>query len=172
AESRLISMEQAHEICERNGYKDLIIPQARGYGEFLVERKLPFEQNSYTHIKLYAENHDKFDNAVTEFTGFLCQSFLCDIIDERGLGRYDNVPLYIEDGQGKIGLIDLEQFYPNVGEVEDWLFLRCRDAVRLFPYHLDKIIEVAKKIDPSIEETRDLLIVERDKQLLMFKEIG
>lgn len=172
AENRLMSMEQAHEICERSGYRDLVIPQARGYGEFLIEKKLPFNQNSYTHMKLYAENHDKFDNAVTEFMGFLCQSYLCDIIDEHGLGRYDNVPLYIEDGQGKIGLIDLEQFYPVVGEVEDWLFARCLDAVRLFPFHLDQIMEVAKKIDPAIEEERDRLIAVRDRQLKMFKEIG
>jgi hypothetical protein len=172
AENRLMSMEQAHEICERSGYQDLVVPQARGYGEFLIEKKLPFEQNSYTHMKLYAKNHEKFDNAVTEFMGFLCQSYLSDIIDERGLGRYDNVPLYIEDGRGKIGLIDLEQFYPVVGEVEDWLFVRCQDAVRLFPYHLDQIMEVAKKIDPAIEKERDQLIVERDRQLKMFKEIG
>jgi hypothetical protein len=171
AQSRLVKMEQAHEICENSGYKDLVIPQARGYGEFLVEKKLPFEQKRYDQIRLYAKNPEKFDNAVTEFMGLLSQSYLSDILDEDGLGRYDNVPLYLEDGQGKIGLIDLEHFYPDVGETKDWLFLRCRDAVHLFPYHLDKIMEVAKKIDPAIEESRELLAAERDKLLKVFETI-
>ena len=64
--------------------------------------------------------------------------------------RYDNLPMYIveEDGRrvGKIGLIDLEHMQegPSSQGLET--------LVRIFPFHLDVIINEAKKLRMKVDE--------------------
>jgi hypothetical protein len=180
-QKRFDQMRQGRDICERSGYQRLVIPKARVYGDFIVESRLPITMHgTKEQIGLYIDNRERFAVVVQEFTGFLCQSRFHDItgftrdpygtLSETPLGRYDNVALYLEEDQGKIGLIDLECFEPGCIRMQKGLcFLKCRDAVHLFPYHLDEIMSVAKRFDPDIESYRGILERERAGALKRFK---
>lgn len=188
-QKRFEQMKQGHEICKRSDYKHLVIARARVYANFIIESRLPIhEYDTKEQIGLYIENREKFTPVVKEFVGFLFQSDLSDITDvcyfsgqsrtkdpygtlaKTPVGRYDNIALYLEEGQGKIGLVDLGEFSPGCARVKDWPFLKCRDAIHLFPYHLEEIISEAKKFYPSIEIMyRKKLKEERDETLKRFK---
>lgn len=177
---RFDQMKLGREICEKSGYENLIIPKARVYKNFIIESRLPItEHGTKEQIGLYIENCDRFTNAVKEFIGFLCQSELTDItsrsvpyskLTKMPVGRYDNIALYLEENRGKIGLIDLERFTPGCDKSKkDWCILKCRDAIHLFPYHFNQIMDIAIKFDPDIERSRKDLEKERDEVLKFFK---
>lgn len=180
-QKRFDKMKQGRDICIQRGYENLVIPKARVYGNFIVESRVPITvHGTKEQIGLYIENRERFTAAVKEFTGFRCQAYLSDIIggsndpygtlSETPVGRYDNVALYIEDDQGKIGLIDLERFEPNRNQLQKrCCYDECLDAVRLFPYHLDEILDSAKNFDPEIQNDRKKLEEERDGALRRFK---
>jgi hypothetical protein len=179
-QKRFEQMQQAREICEKNGFTSLVIPKARVYGTFIVESRLPISRHdTKEQIGLYVENRDLFTVAIKEFTGFLCRSTLRDLdgsgpyvhlAEVASVGRYDNVPLYLEAGQGKIGLIDLESFSPDLpGRDIPHVFYACASAACLFPYHFEEILSVAKKFDPKIEEYLPRLAECRDGSLKLFK---
>lgn len=171
ASQRLCKMKLARKICEENGYTHLLIPRASIYHDFvdafIIEDRLPVKVTSTKEaIGFYTENFKLFDEAVKEFTGFLCQADIEDIIgsgqDAIGqlpdnsdeYGRYDNIKFCMEKGKGKIGLVDLEHLKPKYGK---YCFKACQQATILFPYHLKEIIEVAKQYDPEIESYRNTL---------------
>lgn len=177
---RFIKMKQGHTICKRSGYKHLIIPQARLYKNFIVESRLPIMMHgTKEQMGLYVEHRDLFTEPVKEFTGFLCQSLFSDLTSEgrnpygifskSPVGRYDNISLYLEKECGKIGLVDLEEFAPERYKQNIWVFGRCVDAVHLFPYHFNEILNVAESFDPSIKINRKDLEIERDEGLKRFK---
>ena len=180
-QKRFNQMGQGRDICEKSGYEHLVIPKARVYGNFIIESRLPITAHgTKEQIGLYIENRERFTNVVEEFTGFLCQSSFYDItggsndpygtLSKTPVGRYDNIALYMEENQGKIGLIDLEQFSPGCSKGQkEWCFFKCRTAVHLFPYHLEEIMNVAKKFDFNIEAFREDLEQERDEALKRFK---
>jgi hypothetical protein len=180
-QKRFAQMEQGRDICDKSGYENLVIPKARVYGNFIVESRLPITMHgTKEQIGLYIENRERFAGAVKEFTGFLCQSSLYDItggsndpygtLSETPVGRYDNIALYLEKDQGKIGLIDLEQFAPECSKMQEaWCFFKCQTAVHLFPYHLEEIMSAAKKFDSNIEAYRIDLQLHRDEALTRFK---
>lgn len=181
-QKRFDQMKQGRDICEKSGYENLVIPQARVYGNFIIESRLPITMHgTKEQIGLYIENREQFTIAVKEFTGFLYQSCYNDITGNYGtdpyctlskspIGRYDNIALYLENGEGKVGLIDLERFSPGCNKLQkNWSFSRCRDAIRLFPYHIDEILSVAKNFDPDIENYRKDIEIERDEVLKRFK---
>jgi hypothetical protein len=179
--TRFKHMQQARHICETNGYKDLVIPKGGLYRNFIIESWQPIiADGTKEQIGLYIENRGRFRNAVKEFTGFLCQCSFDDItggtndaygtLGQTPLGRYDNIPLYLdpETGEGKIGLIDLEKFSPEPRKWEG-CFSSCRDAVHLFPYHLDEIISAAQKFDDNAEKYRKKLEIEQKETLKRFE---
>lgn len=180
-QKRFDQMQQGRDICEKSGYEHLVIPKARVYGNFIVESRLPITvHGTKEQMGLYIENRERFALAVKEFTGFLCQSEFYDItggsndpygtLAKTPVGRYDNIALYLEEDEGKIGLIDLEEFSPGRSKRQkEWCFFPCRDAVHLFPYHLDDIMNAAKKFDSNIESYRKNLEKERDEALKRFK---
>lgn len=179
-QKRFDKMRQARNLCEINGYKHLVIPKARVYKNFIVESRLPISvHRTKEQIGFYIENRERFADVVKEFTGFLCQSNIEDItggncnpfitLSNAPLGRYDNIALYLEGNQGKIGLIDLERFSPECSRGVGWCFSKCKDAIDLFPYHFDEIMSVAKKFDPYIEIHHQKLQLERDEALKRFK---
>lgn len=179
---RFLQMKNARDLCEKNDYKNLVIPKAKVYKNFIVEEKLPIAMKDHwekEQIGFYTQNRDKFTAVVKEFTGFLYQSTLSDIVrysvpfyyEGAIVGRYDNVPLYLEEDQGKIGLIDLETFKPKNDFSESESYAKCKSAVCLFPYHFDEIIETAKKFDPDITKYRKELEKHRDVTLQAFEKI-
>ena len=183
-QERFNKMRQARKIVDKNKYSCLEIPTACTYGNFLVENRLPIMNvgiDRKVQIGFYLDHIEQFNTAVEEFTGFLCQSTLGDIVgglndgyeslcEEQNVGRYENVAMYMEekDGvmHGKIGLIDLEDFKPQLTRS---IYSTCKDAVCLFPHHLEIIINEAKKFDSNVESWRKELESLRDKQLQYFK---
>lgn len=170
--SRLTKMKKAREVCNKNHLNHLVIPQASIHGEFLIERRLPI---AYHYMKeqmgFYYENRDQFTPAIQDMTRFLCLIPLNDLShlpsrnhplqdmlppnSRYAFGRYDNVPLYVEDGHYCIGLIDLERlrdvaFGEKQGD-EDYCLL-FGDLIGLFPYHFDEIIAIGKQFWPEIEK--------------------
>jgi hypothetical protein len=155
------------EICTRNNYQALIVPRVSVCDVFLVESRLPIITGLTESMLVYITNQKCFTRAAEEFTKFLCQ------VDSKDLlcgncPRYDNAALYLEEGQGKIGLIDSECCDP-ASETEDY-YKACSIAVHFFPYHLDAIINAAKAFDPDIESKRIDLEREKDSALDFFTQ--
>lgn len=181
-ETRFNQMKQARELCEKSGYSHLVIPTARVHGDFIIESRLPImhEHGIKEQIGFYIEHLEQFTKAVEEFTGFLCQSGIHDItgntndpysmLSKVPIGRYDNVPMYLENGVGKLGLVDLEGFCPpsRYYPSETNALWACLDAIRLFPHHLETIMRAAEKFDPRIENHRQQIVEERDLTLEYF----
>ena len=174
----------ARKLCQKNSYKDLVVPRARVHGDFLLECRLPIEVHDFREqVGLYVDNRDKFTPAIREFAGFLFQTTLHDIVGrppgnfyaqltDIAIGRYDNVALYLDETQGKIGLVDLEQFDPYCDRTDDrWSYSRCETLICLFPLHFEEILNVAKEYDPNIENFREDLKKIRDKAYVFFKMI-
>lgn len=174
---RFEKMEAAKKICAQNNYSYLTIPNARLHGSFLIENRLPIY--TYKGIKaqigFYLAHLEQITPAVKNFTGFLCQGFLGDIIEHRSLGvdpypslssepnymsRPDNVAMYFEEREGcgkvKIALLDLEEFFPLSKKTNQKLCVSqaCDAAVTFFPHHLEVILKEAKQFYPKIEKYR------------------
>lgn len=166
-DERLEKMELARKICTENGYTNLVIPRAQKYGDFLIESKVLFNGHCAAQIALYMENLALFEKAILEFTDFLCQTSLEDIwsycaspfealiyragIKPGKLPRFDNVPLFIRDGEGKLGLIDLETLTKEPPSTSDAYKKRCMDLIAFFPHHHELITKTVKKYDPEFE---------------------
>lgn len=181
---RFEKIVEARKLCQKNSYKDLVVPRARVHGDFLLESRLPIEIHDFREqVGLYVDNRDKFTPAIREFAGFLFQTTLNDIVGrppenfyaqltDIAIGRYDNVALYIEETHGKIGLVDLDQFEPYCDRTDDrWCYSRCETLICLFPLHFDEILNVAQEYDPTIENFHEDLEKIRDKAYAFFKMI-
>ena len=183
SQRRFDKILQARKVCKNNSYKDIVVARARVHGDFLLESRLPIMAHDFREqAGLYVDNRDKFSSAIREFAGFMFQTTLHDIVGrpeifytkltDIPIGRYDNVALYLEETQGKIGLVDLEQFEPYCDRTDDrWCYSRCETLLCLFPLHFDEILNVAKVYDPAIENFRDDLEKIRDKAYAFFKMI-
>ncbi|MGR3951947.1 MAG: hypothetical protein QRY74_03430 [Chlamydia sp.] len=159
--NRLKKMYEASRLCTLYNYTHLTIPKAFLHEDFIIEEFLPIgSQRVKEQIGLYIENYRLFDSAIREFTDLLCQSTFYDFIYDdhknpyisvpgcKTLPRYDNIPLYIENGVGKIGLIDLEDFYSKP-DTKNRLY-NIDTTLAIFPCHFDLIIETAKRYIPNI----------------------
>jgi hypothetical protein len=159
--TRFHQMQEVRSILNSQNSSHLIIPKASLYKDFLVEQRLPINVDKYHNMNLYLSNKTLFDDAVRELTRLFSRLYLSDIVNEFNLRledmhwgwdnvRYDNLPLYLveEDGKrmGKIGLIDLERIQkrPNPEGLQA--------LVRIFPFHLDIIKEEASKLKMEFDE--------------------
>lgn len=183
---RVNTMEVARNKCKEKNCQNLIIPEACVYEGFIIESKLPIimyktrAEMTKAQIGLYMENHEKFSLAVQEFTRFLHQTSLFDIVggknpyapfSETPLGRYDNLPLYLQNDQGKIGLIDLDGFRVDENPDTREYFSKCKNLVHLFPLHLEEIFVEATQFDPGIKDFYEQLEAESEKALAGFRLI-
>lgn len=154
----------------------LIIPRANLCNDFLVEERLPINTNTYHNMNLYISQPELFDDAVRELTRLFSQASLGDLIDKcstKPLGRiagdfvrYDNLPLYIteENGKkvGKIGLIDLEEAHTT-----NSVNVSCFEIIaRIFPYHVDIIKEETDKLNIDVDEKRLIGAAKRGQSFL------
>ena len=159
--TRFHQMQGVRSILNSQNSSHLIIPKANLCKEFLVEQRLPINVNSYHNMGLYLSQTGLFDEAVRELTRLFSRVYLGDLVSyqHNPLGhiagvedfvRYDNLPLYVveENGkkEGKIGLIDLEhvQKGPYFGGLET--------IARIFPLHLDLIKNEASKLKMKVNE--------------------
>lgn len=159
---RFNTMCEIRNFCERQKYANLIIPKARPYGDFIIEERLPIvEGKQKRQVGLYCENKEKFSLAVKEFTKLLCQTDYPDILTsthpyQQGtdipLARYDNIPLFLENEKGMIGLIDLEDVKIRSKSLSKEEVLEVsQKAVFLFPYHLNEVLSVVRDLFPEMD---------------------
>ncbi len=160
--TRFNTMCEVRELCEKRNYENLKIPKARPYGDFIIEERLPIvELKQKSQVGLYCENREKFSLAVKEFTQLLCQVEYPDILTsthpyqqslDMPLARYDNIPFFLENEKGMIGLIDLEDVKIRGKTLcrEEVLEI-AKQAVLLFPYHLNEILSALRAFFPHME---------------------
>lgn len=172
--SRIEQMEDARKICTQNRFDHLVIPEARICGEFIVESRLPLSGHGFQEtIAFYAENRDLFTPAVREFTQFFCQAHLEDLVGTSAsvferfgpIPRYDNIPLYLENGVGRIGLVDLEHFNPHPPSfcsIYSW-----SNLFYLFPYHIEEILEEVSHFDPRIGNGEADKFIEKSRKAIV-----
>lgn len=175
---RFLKILSARNICLELGYSHLAVPKARIHGEFLIEKCLPIARvfDTKEQIGFYLEHLEQFTDAVKDFTAFLFQTSLGDLSGNTSdpfatfsnvpIGRYDNIGMYLKDGMGRLGLIDLELKAHSDAPLD-----KCLEAIRLFPYHFDIILETAKKFDPNIGQHLERLENERDEVMQYFKSL-
>lgn len=163
---RLVNMESCRRFCELHCFRSLVVPEARVEGDYLRERRLPISESSQMgQIGLYLSNSESFSDAIAEFMKFLCLANFDDLLGSSELSslsdfvnaRYDNAPLYLEGGEGKIGLIDLESFSlreestsPSLEHIKS----ACITSVTFFPLHFDLILSIAESFDSNIRGER------------------
>lgn len=164
--SRIRGMWKARSICRIYHYEHLVIPRVAIRERNLLESRLLITStHTKRQIGLYVENRDLFTKAVKEFAEFLCRSDFDDLlsgkgsyIENFGTPRFDNLPLYIEDGVGKIGLIDLEGFSPLQNPVSKEVYEQAiLTTLAFFPLHFDEIFETVARLHPPIRDIRDHL---------------
>lgn len=159
AVKRFHQMQDVRSILDSQNSSHLVIPKASLCGNFLVEQRLPINVDSYHNMELYLSQPQLFNEAVREMTRLFSKVYLSDLVgyqydplghiaDVGDFVRYDNLPLFIEDSNGKkvgkIGLIDLEHM--QNGSTSNSL----ETLARIFPLHLDIIKEEAKNLHMKI----------------------
>lgn len=159
--TRFHQMQEVRSILDSQNSSHLIIPKANLCQDFLVEQRLPINVDKYHNMGLYLSQPQMFDEAVRELTRLFSRVFLSDLIscqyeplghitDVEDNVRYDNLPLYVveENGkkEGKIGLIDLEHIQKGPS------YKGLITLARIFPFHLDVIKNEASKLKIEIRE--------------------
>jgi hypothetical protein len=165
---RFSGMQRVLHILRSQGSSHLVIPRAALCGPFLVEDRLPISSDDYINMQRYIDNPRAFDEAVLEMTRLFSKVHLTDLVSRQihpisnivgNTIRYDNLPLYIENGVGKIGLIDLEHIVdtPSSPGNRDFGFSvpssPSEILARIFPYHVDIIVEESNKLKMACTES-------------------
>lgn len=173
--ARFHQMQQVRSVLSKQNTTHLKIPRANLCQNFLVEERLPIRASSIHNMGVYALQPELFDEAVREMTRFFSVLHLGDLIgrdrgwfgDIEGINdqvRYDNLPLYIVEKNGKkegmIGLIDLEQ--SGDGPSPDAL----AELARIFPYHVDVIQDEARRLNLPIDEQAIKSAADKGKKYL------
>lgn len=158
---RFHEMQEVRTILESQRSSHLVIPKARLCDIFLVEERLPINVDYFHNMGLYVSYPQLFDEPVRELTRLFSRGYIGDLICDEpipiamipgtgGTVRYDNLPLYILEKNGKkegrIGLVDLEHF-----DVKDVDPQNLKILVRIFPYHLGIIKEESQKLKMQID---------------------
>lgn len=165
AEDRVNLQEEAFAVCQMNRYQNIAVPRGEIHGNFIIEEKIGSNEpkTGAAAIAFYGEHLEGYNQAVKEFTHFLCHADLGDLTDHTGghlpalamsfdaaYPRFDNVLLYEEKGSYKIGLIDLDEFslhekQPDVRTIST----AVSTAIKLFPHHAGLIIDEGYKNLPK-----------------------
>lgn len=140
-------IQEAQDLCEKHQWQHL---RFSAHSSAIVRETKEW-------IGFYIENQKAFTDAIQEFTQFLCQRSLGNLIRWEDpstsllscfLGWYGKVPLSLEQGKGQIGPLNLESFSPQ----QSSHYSICYDLIHLFPLHFQEIIDVIKKHNPEIEQ--------------------
>ncbi len=149
---RFHQMREVRSFLNSQQSSHLIIPRAKLCGKFLVEQRLPVNVDFGHNMMLYTLQPKLFDDAVREFVRLFSKrhiSVLTILYGERWI-RYDNIPLYIIERDGKkegcIGFIDLERIQ-NSPDPQG-----LNDLVKIFPFHLDLIKEEANFLNMKVHD--------------------
>jgi len=186
-------MEVAAQICHKNGYHHLTVAKASYYQNHVVQSRLPISNHdTQLQITLYINHKELFTNAIKEFTGFLFQALLSDLISHGKVAdvyddhwpRFDNVAIYLDVQEsgftGKIALADLDTLSPKPTDCIRYGYCTptsnhyphlVEEVVRFFPYHMDEIIQEATKFYPPIANNRDHLKHISDQALQLYNKV-
>jgi|GEM_PF-3704572 len=154
AKKRFWANWHASHLCLRARYTRLIVPKCAYYNDFTLEEKLPVTTTTlWSQTALYLKNLPAYSEAAKEFTTFLIETKLDDILTEShpyqgthnlSLARNDNIPLILDKGKGKVALIDLGCFtLRDVPATKEEIIKCAKTAIALFPFHLNEICEAA-----------------------------
>jgi len=185
---RVVCKIQLQKCIQDMGSSSLVVPKTLcevSHGRFLLEEKLDISSNMFHNYHLYHNNRDAFNNAVCDMVTLFSKNYFCDLIREDKYSfwcktnvsneffshvLYDNIPLYMERNsaqvnEGRIGLIDTEDFYYDCGESipGDKLAL----LARIFPLHIDLIKSQGELLGMCYNEEQLKII--SDKSLAHFK---
>jgi len=173
---RLDKMCKALDLCQKKGLNHIVVPSARLMGTNIIEQRLPVKMYEplllyKEQVSFYFENKELFTSAVSQLIDFASQAYLPEItgyaenvylkLAPSAMARYDNLFLYVEGGQAKIGLVDLEHFDLVEKKDIDWVDTCCQ-LINLFPCHFDLIWNMSLQHEPGLLKHQD--IVEKEKQ--------
>lgn len=173
--TRFHQMQEIRSILKAQNSSHLIIPKANLYQDFLVEQRLPINTDSYHNMGLYISEPALFDEAVRELTRLFSKVYLSDLVgyqinplghidDVEDFVRYDNLPLYVVENEGrkegKIGLIDLEHMHKEPNPYS------LATLARIFPLHTNIIRDEAHKLNMNIDERLFNKFYEKGKKYL------
>jgi len=153
--NRVRKLKFGQKICDELGLTHLVIPKARVSGKLLIAERLPVNCDIKYQMGLYIENRDLFNGAARDYFLFLFHThldgttFRSEKYDWHSfLTCYDNFCLFVQDGVGKVGLLDLEHLQEQVGD-ERMLSVSdcCSLALHLFPCHIEEVLEAAREVD-------------------------
>jgi hypothetical protein len=150
---------------------------------YIIEDRIPIGLDfPKSQIGFYREHQAACTEAIKEFTHFCCHAQMDDLISKNETwstigysGRYDNVPLYQDNGQIKIALIDLE-YFSHIAPTPRQCLKNLETVVTLFPHHADEILQIGeqyiKKLSPE-EREKGLHSIEtaRKNSLQLFQHI-
>lgn len=166
---RLENMKIAREIIKNNNFLQIKVPKAILNANYMIEKLLPVHDGLFATMAYYIQNSYFFESAVIEFTKFLQLTNLSDIVGgntwtpsnwPQGLPRYDNIKLYEKTKNDitkyQIGLVDLERFEAQP-KAKNHMIDVAKQAIYLFPYQYDVILETCQKIEPFSLESIEIL---------------
>lgn len=174
---RFQQMQHVRSIVSSQKSSHLTIPRANLFEKFLVEERLPIQSNCIHNMELYTAQPELFDEAVREMTRLFSVMSIGDLVIKgtnylgkiagvKDYVRYDNLPFYIIEKNGKkegmLGLIDLEQSYD--GPSPEGIV----NLARIFPYHVDVIKNEAKRLNMKVDEAAIELAAMKGKKSLDF----
>lgn len=161
SKNREVNNSQAKALCSKEKLDRLVIANCRVYKNHIIEDLLPLAPGFKGQMGVYIENHQLFDEAIKQFITFYLQSGLDDIVGNSfhpyqsfsaiPIPRYDNVCFILEEGKGKIALVDLEEFKLSDKWHERDLNHCLKELVTLFPYHLELILKEFITLFPAFK---------------------
>ncbi len=175
AKTRFHQMQHVRSLLRSEKSSHLVIPRANLCEDFLVEQRLPITVDKFYNMALYLSEPNLFDEAVRELTRVFSKVYLSDLLQRGRLPigdipgvkdhvRYDNLPLYVEEENGKkvgkIGLIDLEHMRDSPAPEG------LETLARIFPLHVDLILNEAAKLQMEVDKDAVLAAAERGKKFL------
>lgn len=156
---RLQNISCVRSILTSQKAKHLIVPEADLYKGCLAETRLPIVSETYENFAIYINNVSAFDAPVCEMVRLFSKAVIHDLVidldedDDDCSGQYalvgdtvmcPNLPLFMLNGEAKIGLIDLEHLHknPTPAQIEEGLL----SLARIFPFHVELIRKTAEDL--------------------------
>lgn len=160
AKKRFEAMNATRKLVMALSLDQLVIPKARVFHEFIIEERLPIQffdlKEQMAH---YSEHLDIYTAAIEQLSRLLCYVRLDDItgntthrytsVSDTPLGRFDNVPLFLNKETGKIGLVDLEKSQFDRSAICP--FTAAKQLIHLFPVHADTICQEISNHFPELK---------------------
>lgn len=152
AAKRVKKTQTALRLCRQNRYQHLVVPRAVSSKGWCIEDRLPLNTDSLYQKQLYLDHPEKFTEAIVELTDFFFHATIGDlIVNKNGVEtiRHDNLPLYLEQGKGKIGLIDLEHMTIRRKVPYKFSLPKLETLMKIFPLHSNEILKTVQKNWPE-----------------------